>query len=45
MFWHERRQTDPAHQFLRAEIARVARGLPKSGGARLGARERSTAGA
>ncbi|RYE89189.1 MAG: LysR family transcriptional regulator [Myxococcales bacterium] len=28
MFWHERRHTDPAHQFLRAELQRAARALP-----------------
>jgi len=29
MFWHDRHDADPAHAFLRREIARVAAALPK----------------
>jgi DNA-binding transcriptional LysR family regulator len=28
MFWHDRRDSDPAHAFIRREIARVAAALP-----------------
>ncbi|HEX9101358.1 MAG TPA: LysR substrate-binding domain-containing protein, partial [Polyangia bacterium] len=29
MFWHDRHDSDPAHAFIRREIARVAAALPK----------------
>ena len=29
MFWHDRHDADPAHRFVRREIARVAAALPK----------------
>jgi DNA-binding transcriptional LysR family regulator len=28
MLWHERKHTDPAHQFLRAEVNRASRAMP-----------------
>jgi DNA-binding transcriptional LysR family regulator len=29
MFWHDRHDSDPAHSFIRREIAQVAAALPK----------------
>lgn len=30
MFWHARRESDPAHRFLRAQVLEAARALPSS---------------
>jgi DNA-binding transcriptional LysR family regulator len=32
MFWHDRHDSDPAHAFIRGEIARVAAALPRPAG-------------
>jgi DNA-binding transcriptional LysR family regulator len=29
MFWHDRHDSDPAHRFIRGEIAQIAAGLPE----------------
>jgi DNA-binding transcriptional LysR family regulator len=30
MYWHERHHAAPAHQFLRAELLRAAKSLPRA---------------
>jgi DNA-binding transcriptional LysR family regulator len=40
MFWHHRHDSDPAHLFVRREVARAAAGLPEPSRPSLGRRKR-----